>query len=214
MSAFMTATSSATCAAMPSQHRAHEMARAWWPARARRRSPWRRIATTARPVRPAPGRRARRHCRLLATASSSRADDDQAELGEPAHRRGRGVDLAVEAVRRALRVRQATDVVRPFAERGAGSPVLASRNAPVPKVHLALPTSRQPSASSAACWSTMKPATGTSPTEGVVVPTISSQETRRGSRSPPSPNRRPAARRPSRLRRVRGSASGWRWWRR
>ena len=58
-----------------------------------------------------------------------------------------------------MRVRQATELVSPWAERTAWAPVLASRKAPVPKVHLARPGWVQPSASSAACWSTTRPPT-------------------------------------------------------
>jgi hypothetical protein len=85
-------------------------------------------------------------------------------------------------------MRQATEPVSPAAERTARVPVLASRNAPVPKVHLAVPGSQQPSASRAACWSTISPPTVIGAPNAVVVPTISSQSAIRGSASPSSSN--------------------------
>ena len=53
----------------------------------------------------------------------------------PAHGGGGGVDLPVDAVGGLAAGRQATEAARPALERAAVLPVLASRNAPVPKVH-------------------------------------------------------------------------------
>ena len=86
-------------------------------------------------------------------------------------------------------IRQATDDVRPVVERTGVVPVFDSRKAPVPNVHLAMPDSRHASASSAACWSTTIPPTGTSVPKDDVVPMISSFAAIRGRRSPSRPNR-------------------------
>ena len=59
----------------------------------------------------------------------------------------------------------------------------------MPNVHLASPGVRQLSASSAACWSTISPATGIVGPKTSVLPTIWSQPTISGSASPVSPNR-------------------------
>jgi len=59
-------------------------------------------------------------------------------------------------------------------------PVVTSRNAPVPKVHLASPSARQPSASNAACWSTAIPATGSEGPNAVVSPTTPAQSVTSG----------------------------------
>ena len=77
--------------------------------------------------------------------------------------------------------RQATEAARPPVDRTAGVPVVPSRNAPVPYVHLASPAARQCSASSAACWSTASPATGSAGPNALVSPTISAQSTTAGS---------------------------------
>ena len=59
----------------------------------------------------------------------------------------------------------------------------------MPNVHLASPGVRQLSASSAACWSTISPATGIVGPKTSVLPTIWSLPTISGSASPVSPNR-------------------------
>ena len=59
----------------------------------------------------------------------------------------------------------------------------------MPKVHLAVPASRQASASSAACWSTMSPVTGTLPPNSRVTPTMSSLATISGRASSLNPKR-------------------------
>src|SRR5665213_2724453 len=53
---------------------------------------------------------------------------------------------------------------------GAMAPVVTSRKAPVPYVHLAWPAARQPSPTSAACWSTARPVTGSDGPNAAVVP--------------------------------------------
>ena len=50
----------------------------------------------------------------------------------------------------------------------------------MPYVHLASPGRRHASASRAACWSTIRPASGTSAPNADVVPTTSSQAAMRG----------------------------------
>jgi hypothetical protein len=82
---------------------------------------------------------------------------------------------------------QATHATSPLCERRAAAPVVASRKAPVPKVHLASPASRQASANSAACWSTARPTTGTSGPNVVVLPTGWAQVTISGSSSSSTP---------------------------
>src|SRR5580700_9359449 len=86
------------------------------------------------------------------------------------------------------RSRQATEVVSPAADRTGVVPVQASRNAPVPKVHLASPAWMHASPSRAACWSTISPVTGSSPPKTRVVPTIASFGTIAGSGSAARPN--------------------------
>ena len=76
---------------------------------------------------------------------------------------------------------QATQPTSPFADRRGWVPTVASRNAPVPYVHLASPGARQASANSAACWSTASPHTGSSRPNAVVVPTVSAQVATAGS---------------------------------
>ncbi len=85
-------------------------------------------------------------------------------------------------------IRQATDDVNPVVERTGVFPVFDSRKAPVPNVHLAIPGSKHASASSAACWSTTMPPTGTSGPNADVVPMISSLAAMRGRCSPVRPN--------------------------
>ena len=84
--------------------------------------------------------------------------------------------------------RQATDAVSPFVDRRAAEPRLASRKAPVPYVHLASPGRRQPSPSSAACWSTSSPVSGTRGPNASVAPNDPLASTTSGRSSSPSPN--------------------------
>ena len=55
-------------------------------------------------------------------------------------------------------------------------------------MHLASPAARQPSASSAACWSTAIPATGRTPPNAEVSPTTPAQSVTAGSASISRPN--------------------------
>jgi hypothetical protein len=81
------------------------------------------------------------------------------------------------------------EAVSPAVERVGIVPVLASRNAPVPNVHLASPGRRQASPSRAACWSTTNPPTFALLPKASVVPTTVSHGAISGSRSPSNPNR-------------------------
>ena len=101
-------------------------------------------------------------------------------------------------------------MVRPAPDRGALAPAFASRNAPVPKVHLASPGLRQPSASSAACWSTISPPTAAGAPNAAVVADhlVAADDARQVGRRAARTDR--PARRPRRPRRGRAAASGWR----
>ena len=74
-------------------------------------------------------------------------------------------------------------------DRGADVPVVTSRKAPVPYVHLASPRARQPWPNRAACWSTAMPATGTGrPPNTVVSPATASQSATPGIAAGSMPN--------------------------
>ena len=201
-------------AAMPSSR-----ARTKWPRPGAQRQPGeRRRGRRVPPRRGQPGetraRTARRRCSAAARRRALRRLASSPSVDGPPHRGGGRVDLPVEAVRRVLDAsRHATEVVRPDAERtGIARRVWASRKAPVPKVHLAVPgveAGSRRAGRPAGRRSARRPE-ASAPKTAVLADDLVAGRRSRGSRSPVEAEQAEQLGRPRRPRRGRAAATGWR----